>query len=122
MTPSAVSPSVCPGCGEQFPPTLLACPGCRWLVHGAELKRLTAEAEAVSAAGDLAGALARWRGALALLPAGSRQHDQISATVSDLSRRVDAGPGRPGGVLAILVTLLSMLAFLAVYWAAYGWK
>jgi Zn-dependent protease len=66
------------------------------------LKRLAADAEQSEQAGDLTTALSAWRDALELLPPNSRQHEAISARVSALSEKVDAGalfaPGksRPG--------------------------
>jgi Zn-dependent protease len=80
----------CPECGTEIAPGFLACPSCRRLVHGAELRRLAEAAEAATAAGDLTGALASWREAVHLLPADSRQYDTIATRVADLSRRVDS--------------------------------
>lgn len=89
----------CVQCGTELAPSRLSCPVCHSLVHAAELKRLAAAAGAAEAGGDLAAEAASWRQALPLLPAGSRQFEQIAAKVADLSRRLDAAPvvaGAPG--------------------------
>jgi Zn-dependent protease len=85
---------LCPGCGTQVAPGLLCCPACQRLVHTARLQELAGEAERATQAGDAQAALAAWRGALALLPDGSRQHAAISAKIVELGRQVDA-PVRP---------------------------
>ena len=86
-------PVICPQCGAELSPALLACPGCRRLVHGEKLNNLAAEARTAEEANDVTTALQKWRDALDLLPPNSRQHATIVAKVSDLSRRVDAGAG-----------------------------
>lgn len=82
---------VCPDCGIEVAPGLLACPGCRRLVHSDDLKRLSAEAEKVEQAGDAPGALALWREALELLPRDSRQSEEIAARIESLHRRAPRG-------------------------------
>jgi Zn-dependent protease len=57
------------------------------------LKRLAAEAERASEAGNLSGALAAWREALDLLPPDSRQHQLLWQRVSDLSRQLAEADG-----------------------------
>jgi len=70
-------------------------------------------AESAGASGDASAEISSWRQALPLLPAGSRQFEQISRKVADLSRRLDSSPAIPapaeksqrwkgGGVLATL--------------------
>lgn len=56
---------------------------------------MAANAEQSEQAGDLTIALSAWRDALELLPPGSRQHEAISARVSALSEKVDAGAQLP---------------------------
>jgi Zn-dependent protease len=73
-------------------PTLLACPACGRFVHADRLKRLAAQAESAAAAGDRNTALVRWREALELLPAGTRQHGVIAEKVATLSGEVDRDP------------------------------
>ena len=83
----------CAECGTQVAPRLVACPACGWLVHGDELRRLAAEAEAAREGGDSRASLAAWRSALELLPPASRQADVIAGKVEELAREVDAQPG-----------------------------
>jgi Zn-dependent protease len=120
----------CRGCGIEVPPDFLACPACHALVHSVRLKELAAQAEAAEAAQDLAGALARWREALPLVPASSRQHEAIRGRLARLSARVDAGDSAApaggaqgahrgrwaglGGGVATAALLLWKLKFLVV--------
>ena len=106
----------CPQCGTEVAGTRLSCPVCHALIHAAELKTLALAAETAAASGDVSAEISSWRQALPLLPAGSRQLEQISAKVADLSRRLDSAPAPPptadppeakrrwkgGGVLATL--------------------
>jgi len=135
----------CAGCGQALPPSQLACPSCHRLVHAERLRTLAATASA-HADDRPSDALAAWREARELLPAGSRQRAVIDERIADLSTRVDAGPAPParraaGGwgwlaataaliagkgklFLAALTkasTLLSMLLAFGVYWTAWGW-
>jgi Zn-dependent protease len=142
----------CAGCGTQLAPTMKACPGCARLVHTEELEALAQTARQASERGDISAALAAWREALDLLPPGSRQHQIISAKITELGRnvpsgaipskepaqhkssgsKVAAGAGALGMMLWKLKTLLlglskagtlfSMLLSLGVYWAIWGWK
>ncbi len=89
--------SVCPQCGTQVAPALLACPSCNHLVHADTLKRLAAQAEQAAQAADASAALAAWRQALDLLPRDSTQYQAVAARVQDLSRAVD---GQPAGAKA----------------------
>jgi Zn-dependent protease len=91
---------VCPACKTEIAPALLSCPVCQRLVHGDRLKELAAEAERATLAGDLPAALAAWRGAIELLPPGTRQHDAIAARIADLGHRVGAVPPPPGAPAA----------------------
>src|SRR2546425_5453249 len=92
-------PTICADCGTQVAPALLACPACHRLVHAERLNRLAADAGRAAAAGDLTAALSAWREALDLLPADTRQHATVAATISELSRRVGGGanPAAPPG-------------------------
>ncbi len=88
----------CPECGGDIAPGLLACPACGWLVHGAALSRIAAEAKAAEAAGDRTLALSRWRGAVDLLPPGTVQRTTIDARMSALSAVIDGrAPKEKGG-------------------------
>src|SRR5256885_1593460 len=87
--------SLCPQCGTDVAPALLACPSCHRLVHADELKRLAAAAERAAQVGDRSSALAAWREALDLLPRDSTQHHVVSARVLELSRALDREPQAP---------------------------
>lgn len=142
----------CPQCATQLAPTMLACPGCGRLVHGDTLAALAQTAREATERGDISTALANWRDALVLLPAGSKQHQVISAKITELGRTLplnavpaaeSAGPKSSAlraatglGAIGLMLwkfkalflgltkgtTLLSMLLSLGVYWAAWGWK
>ena len=136
----------CAQCGAELPPSLLACPSCRALVHAAELKALAARADERQRAGDPSGALAAWRTALPLLPEETRQHREVAARIVELGKAVDAPRGKSGrswlggatlggSLLALLgkgkllllgltklSTLASMLVFAGVYWHRWGLK
>ena len=142
----------CPQCGTQLAATMLACPSCARLVHADQLAALAEEAKAAGDRRDVSAALAAWREALELLPTRSRQHQVISAKITELGRSIPftAGPAGAAGekrsvalrimtgaslvgvslwkLKALLLgltkgtTLLSMLLSLGVYWTAWGWK
>ncbi len=78
-------------CGLFVAPALLSCPKCQALVHRAELEQIAARAAAASQRGELAEAMASWRGALALLPQESKQHAQITGAIRALREQLDAG-------------------------------
>src|SRR5438093_13590043 len=90
--PAAPAPPVCPDCGAQVAPALLACPVCHRLVHAAELKRLAGEADQAKQTGDTSAELAAWRQALEFLPPDTAQHQTVAARVAELSRAVDRQP------------------------------
>jgi len=79
----------CPQCGTQIAPSLLSCPSCRWLVHGAALAQLAREADAATQRNDPSAALAAWRRMLDLLPPDARQRAVIAARIDAASRRLD---------------------------------
>jgi Zn-dependent protease len=85
----------CRDCGAELAPALLACPACRALVHGEELRALAAQAGRAAAEARTSEELAAWRRALELLPEESRQHAVVAGKVAALSRRVDGGPLLP---------------------------
>ncbi len=129
-----------------MPPRLTVCPSCHGLIHRAELESLSAQAAAAEQAGDWAAAARLWRDALPLLPSGTKQYDAIVARVNAATGRIRetpatkrtgwgkvAAPVAAGGAilwklkfllggLLKMGTLLSMLAFLGVYWTRYGWR
>ncbi len=86
----------CAGCGSDLAPSLLACPACHRLVHQPALETLASTAGAARQRGDAAAELAAWRSATELLPAGSRQLQQIGARMDELGRQVAASdPSTP---------------------------
>jgi len=143
-SPDKAAARRCAGCGTELAPALLACPGCRQLVHAEELKRLAAEARAAEERRDDAAALSTWRRALELLPHSAGQHEVISREVARLAARVPAAAqpaaGAPAwlrklGPLGVAVvggwkllgtakvlSFASLFASFALYWQAWGWK
>ena len=85
----------CAGCASELAPSLLACPSCHRLVHQSALEELAARATGAKQRGDVTAELEAWRAASELLPAGSRQHEQIGARVEELSHRLAASGGPP---------------------------
>lgn len=130
---------------------MLSCPACGALVHAAKLKDIAASAEAHSAAGRFDAAREAWERAMRLLPTDSQQYAAIESHVRELATRDEAaatrrpavphtprwrralGPIVTGAIVLLgklkflllgltkVSTLLSMLAFFGVYWAAFGW-
>ena len=128
-----------------------ACPSCGRLVHADRLAALAQSARAATDRNDPVAALTAWREALDLLPRGSKQHEVISAKLTELGRdlpanalpveqsgqtnaalRVATGVGAVGLLvwkfkalffgLTKGTTLFSMLLSLGVYWTAWGWQ
>jgi Zn-dependent protease len=133
----------CGGCGNAVPTRLTVCPSCHALLHRERLQSLAAEAETAEGNGLWPEAVRAWREALALLPAGTRQHEAVAARITAATTHLDAegqakwsrylGPlGAAGAALwklkfllvglTKLSTLISMLAFLGVYWTLWGWR
>jgi Zn-dependent protease len=96
VDPAGLTAIRCGGCASEVATGLLACPGCGALVHAVELKSLAAEAAAAATPLD---ALTRWRRALELLPANTKQHAAVQERVESLTREVDQGPAevKPAG-------------------------
>ena len=144
------TPQFCASCGTPLPPLALACPSCHQLVHAAALEDLAQRARALESINP-SGASALWRQALALLPPESSQasaiRDRLIALGSPVTppppgvRPAQSAPNwasrlGPFGALAVLLskakfllvglgqlkTILSMLAFMGVYWSLYGWR
>jgi Zn-dependent protease len=81
----------CGQCGTEMSPSQLCCPGCGRLVHAEQLKTLASEADQAERRQDFSSALATWRRALELLPAGARQQQVITARIDALVRQAPAG-------------------------------
>jgi Zn-dependent protease len=133
----------CKRCSHELAPGALACEQCHTLVHSEELERLAAEAKALENAGEPRLAREKWLTAVPLLPLTSKQADWIRQHVQalDAARRVGRpvpgenqwaqplGPAAPAAQSRSPLTprfkwtsLLSFLAFVAIYSAASGLK
>jgi Zn-dependent protease len=143
--------ATCADCRSPIDPTALSCPSCHALTHAPELESLAAQAQAATARRDLAAARDLWAQSLALLPPETVQYRSIRARIAQIDAEIrdPSHPGAPpsaagkwgkgaagigpalllalskGKLLLLgltkLSTLLSMLAFVAIYWALYGW-
>lgn len=83
----------CRGCGAATGP--LSCPQCHRLVHSERLGTLAAEAQQATAEDRISDALAAWRTAITLLPAGTNQAIEIDARIQALSAKVGGTPAPP---------------------------
>jgi Zn-dependent protease len=136
----------CKRCSGELAPGALVCDHCHALLHSEELERLSAEAKALEAAGELRQAREKWLSGLELLPPTSKQADWIKQHAQALDAAGDRGrrpapgdnqwaqPMGPVGPIAAaadasrapaspqfrLTSLLSFVAFLAIYSAASG--
>jgi len=127
----AVAPLVCAHCASQLAPTMLSCPVCHTLVHGALLQQLAAEAQTAEASGDTTVALTRWRHVAALLPPDAEQHAVVSARIAALGKGAPAmavaerqakeekirarfGRGKFGSVLGTIAVALWKMWFVVV--------
>lgn len=84
---------VCPDCGAEVAPNLLACPRCRRLKHGDRLAELRDAARAAERDDELSAAIDAWHDAIELLPPGTRQATAVQA---ELARLADLHAARPG--------------------------
>jgi Zn-dependent protease len=142
------APGQCPECGAPLSAHDLLCRACRRLVHAGELKRLAAAAEEANNGADLAAARKAWADALRLLPPETVQFRDVAGRIRELDARISqtaadrttaarwkgiavVGPAivfllTKGKLLLLgltnITTLLSMAAFLGVYWTLFGWK
>ena len=124
------------------------CDRCHALVHSERLDQLASEAKALEASGDFRQARELWLMGLPLLPANSRQAGWIQEHARSLevaAERVQPQPPSdnkwaqklgPVGPIAVLLAkskvlltavfklkfLLSFVAFVGIYWAAFGMK
>jgi Zn-dependent protease len=148
---STITPELirnCKRCSSELAPGALECDHCHALVHSEELERLSAEAKALEARADLRHARERWLAALPLLPPTSKQADWIKQhakaleTTADAARAAGASEGNwaqqrgvagplaglagnsqvPSTVRFKWTSILSFLAFIAIYAAASGAK
>ena len=136
----------CRRCSRELPSDALECDQCHTLVHAEELQRLAAEAKELEGRGKFCKAREQWLAGLKLLPHASRQAEWIRdhakaiesktethetpKTESDWVKRL--GPLGPIAVLLMkgksllaifkLQFLVSLVAFMGVYWAEFGAK
>lgn len=122
-------------------PGALSCPNCKRLTHARELEELATQARQLTAAGRFEAARQHWEAALALLPLHSAQHSAVQQEIDKLTARLSPKATwtkrlGPFGVLLaalakfktvalVLLTkgkfLISILAYVGVYWALFGW-
>ena len=141
----------CKRCWRELAPGALVCDQCHGLVHSEELERLSGDAKALEAGGDVRQAREKWLAGLALLPPTSKQAEWIRQHAQALDSagggRRPAGDSRwsqPTGAQAMgpagsaaamgdrsgagvtprfkLTSVLSFLAFVVIYSAASGVK
>jgi Zn-dependent protease len=147
---STITPELirnCKRCSRELAAGALVCDHCHALVHSEELERLSAEAKALEAKGELRQARERWLAALPLLPPTSTQAGWIKQHATALDGASDATPAagsrdnkwaprqRPSDIAGPaeknrapvtgqfkLTSILSFLAFVGIYSAASGMK
>jgi len=145
MADSALALRNCPSCARGLPVGAVECAACHALVHADELEKLAAEAKALEAQSRPGEARAVWLKALDLLPAQANQAAWVRDHARALEIQANAAPKTenpwaqrlaPLGPLALLLAkaklaltalfnikfLLTLAAFLAVYWKIFGAK
>jgi Zn-dependent protease len=148
---STIAPEMirsCKRCSHELVPGTLACEQCHTLVHAEELERLAAEAKMLEKNGELRQARERWVMGLPMLPPSSKQAEWIRTHARELELKANAiesppkpenpwarklGPLGPAAIMLAksksllaavfkLKFLLSLAAFMGLYWALYGMK
>lgn len=119
------------------------CPKCRRLTHARELEELSTRARQLAALGHLDAAREHWAAVLRLLPPESSQHRAVQREIENVNARLAPKPktdwkkrlGPIGVVIALIIKfktfllllltkgkfLISIFAFLGLYWAMFGW-
>jgi Zn-dependent protease len=135
--------SDCASCAAAVQPGALVCPNCGRFTHARELDELAARARQLAALGHLAAARDHWVAALRLLPPGCSQYGAVQREIETLTERLSPAPktdwkkrlGPLGVIIAALIKfktlllllltkgkfILSIAAFVALYWAMFGW-
>jgi Zn-dependent protease len=133
----------CSNCGTSLDPGVLVCPNCRKFTHSKELEELANRSRQLTAAGQLTAARDHWAAVLNLLPPESSEYAGVQRELQRLDARISPkaqtdwkkrlGPLGVGlaalakykTALLVLLTkgkfILSILAFLGVYWSLFGW-
>jgi Zn-dependent protease len=145
---SSITPQLirnCQRCSADLEPGALECERCHALVHTGELESLATQAKTLEAKGDLRHAREQWLMGLPLLPPQSAQAQWIRDHARTLDLKADeaetpkpenqwAKKLGPLGPIAILLAkgktllaavfklkfLLSLAAFIGLYWTLYG--
>ena len=137
----------CKQCFRELAPNARACEHCHTLVYADELDRLSAQANALEAQGQLSQAREEWLKTLPLLPRASNQAQWVRDHARALEIAADAAkPPEPEnkwinklgpvGPIAILLAksktlllalfklkfLFSFASFIGIYWALWGAK
>jgi Zn-dependent protease len=95
----------CTGCGLELADGALKCPGCQRLVHAGKLEELAATAGQATTAKQWNAALDAWRAALAMLPPETRQHQAVTAKISELETLHHAAEKDKSGALKWVAAL-----------------
>ncbi len=137
---------ICKRCSSALPEDALVCRSFHALVHAEQLEQIAAGAKLLEEQGDLLHAKEQWLKSAILLPADSKQAAWIQEHAHRLDLAASVSPARPaqkkslgrfaplapiavalgkGKALLALLNLkflLSLGAFVGVYWSLYGMK
>jgi Zn-dependent protease len=145
MPETALALRTCPSCARDLPMGAVVCAACHALVYAGELEKLAAEARALEAQKRPGEARAVWLKALQLLPADANQAAWVRTHARQLEMEANAPPRSenpwvqrlaPLGPVALLLAkaklvltalfnmkfLLTLAAFLVIYWKVFGAK
>jgi hypothetical protein len=136
----------CKRCARELAPEALVCPWCHLLVHAEVLEQIAAGAKSLEEMGSARQAHEQWAQALALLPQDSAQAEWVRRQTQRLQSAADSetsagtkkewlerwGPLAPLALLLLkgksllaifkMNFLVSLVAFLGVYWQLFGMK
>ena len=135
----------CPSCSHWLSDGVLACPDCNTLTYGRYLSEIAASATALEREGKFTEAREQWRFALQWLPADAQQTAGVQGHIEALDARLQSetdrkarwtkrlGPLAPVAFFLLKAKtyflllfkfkfLLSLLAYVGLYWALFGWK